>query len=165
MTDKLTRAARGRRLVNAEYMRQRVENVGECWEWQGGVLSNGYGRCQSVEYGVLAHRVSYQIFVGPIPAGLTIDHLCRNRRCINPDHLEAVTPRVNVLRGDTIVAANASKTHCPKGHELAGDNLYLAPSRRRYCRTCQRAAEKKHRDTDAFRARHAAYEKRRRNSR
>jgi len=87
----------------------------------------------------LAHVASYELLVGPVPGGRQLDHLCRNKMCINPDHLEPVTPRENVLRGETIVAANVQKTHCHQGHPLSGANLYVAaadPSRR-HCRACR----------------------------
>lgn len=113
-----------------------------CVEWIGGTTSAGYGSLTRGKYGtaVLAHRLSYEHHNGPIPTGLQIDHLCRNRLCVNPCHLEPVTQRVNIMRGDSPTARNAAKTHCPRGHELVGDNIYLHPTRgHRECRTCQRA--------------------------
>lgn len=89
------------------------------------------------------HRISYETFVGPIPEGLTIDHLCKNRACINPAHLEPVTLRENLLRGDTFQAANAQKSHCDRGHRLDGDNLYVTTSGSRNCRICIRLSRKK----------------------
>lgn len=81
--------------------------------------------------------MSHELHKGPIPEGLVIDHLCRNRGCVNPDHLEAVTQRENILRGEGLAAANARKTHCPKGHPYSGENLYVVPSSgRRQCRIC-----------------------------
>ncbi len=77
------------------------------------------------------HRYVYELLVGPIPDGFDIDHLCRVRNCVNPEHLEAVTHRENMLRGDTLAAANAAKTHCPKGHALDGRDTHG-----RYCTTC-----------------------------
>lgn len=111
-----------------------------CWLWTGTMRGNGTGYgCISVKHElVAAHRASYEAFKGPIPEGLHIDHLCRVRCCVNPDHLEAVTPRVNVLRGDTVVAANAAKTHCRHGHPFDADNTYVHQGQRA-CRECQRA--------------------------
>lgn len=111
-----------------------------CLQWIGAEDWDGYGRFyigDSKE--VRAHRWSYEYHVGPIPVGLVIDHLCRNKLCVNPNHLEAVTDRVNVLRGVGPSALHAKKTHCPAGHPYAGDNLYIhEPSNMRRCRTCQR---------------------------
>jgi hypothetical protein len=114
-----------------------------CWEWTGATNgAAGYGHIYSRGHGYpYVHRVTYEHLIGPIPAGLHIDHLCRNPRCANPRHLEPVTRRVNGLRGATFAADHASRSHCPKGHPLAGDNL--VPSNlvrgRRKCATCQRA--------------------------
>jgi hypothetical protein len=117
-----------------------TQKSGSCWLWTGGLTRDGYGvfwvnRKQRRP----AHRWSYEHFVGPIPEGLQIDHLCRVRRCVNPDHLEPVTNRENILRGDTFAAANGRKTHCPKGHPYEGENLYEIRGERR-CRACNRAA-------------------------
>lgn len=104
-----------------------------CWIWTGAVQSSGYS-CIGIEGRVLlAHRVSYEAHRGPISEGLTIDHLCRVKRCVNPDHMEPVTARENNAR------RLAAQTHCSRGHELAGDNL-LNTSRpgRRVCRECNR---------------------------
>lgn len=117
-----------------------------CWRWLGYVDPNGYGRknLRKHEGGgyVYAHRWSYEQMVGPIPEGLTIDHLCRNRGCVNPEHLEPVTRGENVLRGEGPAAQAARKTHCPKGHAYEGENLYVNPNTgHRMCVTCQRNDE------------------------
>jgi hypothetical protein len=110
-----------------------------CWNWTGSI-AGGYGRIRVGGVRVQAHRFSFEMAAGEeIPAGLYLDHLCRNQRCVNPAHLEAVTPRDNVLRSDTPPARQARQTHCKRGHALSGTNLYLK-GRHRECRTCQRNA-------------------------
>jgi hypothetical protein len=119
-----------------------VDDAG-CWLWQRGRDSNGYGHIRVPGVGARrVHRVVYEHLVGPIPTGLHIDHLCRVTTCCRPDHLEPVTQRVNTLRGATVNADHAQRTHCPRGHELAGENLAMADARLgwRKCATCQRKA-------------------------
>ena len=107
-----------------------------CWIWLGAILTDGYG---SFRPGggrqILAHRYAYKDQLGSIPTGLQLDHLCRVRACVNPAHLEPVTGRVNVLRGQTFVAENIAKTHCPYGHEYSPENTYTW-RRHRSCRAC-----------------------------
>ncbi len=111
-----------------------------CWNWLGRDNGQGYGAFKAGGVQYKAHRFSYEMAVGPIPDGLELDHLCRNRMCVNPAHLEPVTSRVNVLRGIAPPAANATKTHCPKGHPYDDANTWHAKSRReRVCKTCKRA--------------------------
>lgn len=101
---------------------------------------HGYGRFSisgSAGRSVGSHRISYRMFVGPIPDGLTIDHLCRNRACVRPDHLEPVTNQENLRRGLGFGAINAAKTHCPKGHPYDTENTRWE-SGKRHCRSCNR---------------------------
>jgi hypothetical protein len=123
-------------------MKYRVSPSG-CWEWTGSDTGKGhklrYGRFRPDSKGrlLLAHRYAYERFVGPIPEGLELDRLCRNTLCVNPEHLEPVTRRVNVLRGTSPNAANRAKTHCKHGHELTQENCYAYRwPRNRQCKTC-----------------------------
>jgi len=119
-----------------------------CWLWEGLISHAGYGRMKGHYQGrkqdMRAHRYAYLLLVGPIPEGMTLDHLCRVRHCVNPEHLEVVTPVENMLRGESSVAVNKRKTHCLHGHLLAGDNLYLKPHGRRACKTCMRRRGREH---------------------
>lgn len=117
----------------------------ECWEWTASKTPGGYGRIFADGRKVYAHRAVYEAVVGPIPEGFQIDHLCRNRGCVNPDHLEPVTRRENLLRGVGFVAVNAAKTHCPKGHPYDEENTYQTPTGRRVCRTCMRETDRRRR--------------------
>lgn len=123
----------------------KVEFTDSCWLWLASRRARyGVFKLPGDER-VKAHRWLWEVCNGPVPAGLELDHLCRNTRCVNPDHLEPVTHRVNTLRGNTIVAAHARKTHCPAGHPLSGDNLfYVGNPRRRQCRVCRYAANKRY---------------------
>jgi hypothetical protein len=117
-----------------------------CWCWTGSINRGGYGRVNVKQsdgaWGPqTAHRVAYQIFVGPIPDGLEMDHLCRVRHCCNPWHLEPVTKTVNVRRGRGPKTSGTwlrAKTHCPHGHPYDAHNTRISPSGRRCCRACAR---------------------------
>lgn len=119
----------------------KVQKTHGCWIWAAALQSAGYGvfRVGGTPGTLLyAHRYSYEQTKGLIPEGMHLDHLCRNPSCVNPDHLEAVTPRVNCLRGVGPSAQSAKKTHCSKGHPFEGQNLYLRPDRvGRQCLTCK----------------------------
>ena len=114
-----------------------------CLLWAGCVRSNGYAYITCGSKLLLVHRLMYEWFVGPIPEGLELDHLCRVTRCAAPAHLEAVTHRVNMLRSKTPAAANAVKNHCDRGHEFDLLNTYFTPQGFRQCRECNRAAERR----------------------
>lgn len=112
-----------------------------CWEWVGAHHGKGYGHIRVAGRVIKAHRYMYELQRGPIPAGLQIDHLCRKRDCVNPDHLEPVTCRTNILRGEGRAANCARKTHCKHGHPLTLDNLvpyYLMRHGQRVCLECHR---------------------------
>lgn len=117
----------------------RVEKSGGCWEWTGPANRDGYGlhRVYRRQF-EMAHRTAYREIVGPIADGLEIDHLCRNRLCVRPDHLEPVTRRENVLRSAGVTAINARKTHCKRDHEFTPENTYRHKDGRRECWTCKR---------------------------
>jgi hypothetical protein len=116
-----------------------VGGADDCWLWLGHLNSHGYGQIRAYGTRYSAHRLSYMLVRGTIPDGLVLDHLCRNRACANPLHLEAVTNRTNVLRGVGRTAQNAIKTHCLRGHEYTPENTYKQPRDGgvlRGCRQC-----------------------------
>jgi len=137
------------RATVAERFWAKVDKTEDCWLWTAGRDKDGYGKFGYRGTMVRAHRMAWFLTYGEWPAQ-TLDHLCHadsgcrlvalcpHRRCVNPDHLEDVTQRVNVLRGSSPVAAHAARTHCPHGHPYSGDNLGTRPGGSRYCKACQR---------------------------
>ena len=124
-------------LTTVQRFWSKIEFTDTCWLWTAGLFANGYGAFRSGTKHVKAHRYAYEFCVGPIPEGLTIDHLCRTRSCVLSDHLEPVTHQVNILRGEGIAARHARQTHCKRGHEFTPENTYIN-AKRRFCRRCLR---------------------------
>lgn len=128
----------------------KVSSQGSCWVWTGYKERDGYGvfavhisgTKKSIPFKV--YRLSYTLIKGEIPKGMQIDHLCRNRGCLNPDHLEVVTCKENVLRGNGLCAINKKKTHCPQGHEYNLTNTYYDKNGGRYCNICRAVAREKY---------------------
>jgi HNH endonuclease len=125
----------------------------DCWTWTASRIRGGYGNVGWEGQVRVAHRVIYKLLVGPIPEGLEIDHLCRNRACCNPAHLEPVTHQENVRRGDRWAMGNheRSKTHCPQGHPY--DEVNTGHSKKngsRWCRACARERERLKREKLGF---------------
>jgi hypothetical protein len=129
-------------LVKAAFGNAELGGSG-CWEWTGAKNRQGYGVSNYENRTMAAYRLAYMSEVGPVPEGMQLDHLCRNRACVRPSHLEAVPARINLLRGDNHAAHFARRTHCDKGHPFSGSNLswYWNLGRRvRRCSACYRAS-------------------------
>lgn len=115
-----------------------------CWTFEGPKV-NGYGVAWVDGVKARVHRAAYEVLVGPIPDGLVLDHICRNRACYNPAHLEPVTTSENLRRSPLMGRAKLSKTHCPAGHPYSGENLYTNPKGARICRACAAESTRKYR--------------------
>jgi hypothetical protein len=118
-----------------------VHDTSRCWTWEAHKTRGGYGQF-GIYSGqmVSSHRLAYELEVGVIPDGLDLDHLCRNRSCVNPNHLEPVSEKENALRGIGPTAVNARKTHCPRGHHYDGYEVEASGASRRFCTVCRKAA-------------------------
>jgi len=118
---------------------EKVDASGDCWEWMASRNNLGYGSFRGGRGGTCrAHRFAYEALVGPIPSGYQLDHLCRNRRCVNPDHLEAVTSSENLRRSAHPSVRRRHDLHCQRGHAFAGTNLGHDRHGQRYCKECAR---------------------------
>lgn len=133
----------------------RIAVVDDCWEWLGARYRNGYGQFMDRAKNRLAHRWAYEHFRGPIPAGMQIDHLCRNRGCVKPDHLEIVDDFENQRRGKTLTARNLAKTHCDHGHLLDGISRVAGRRDHRYCKECARIYQRHLRASGYYKKRKA----------
>jgi hypothetical protein len=129
---------------------QKINKTDDCWLWTAATNEHGYGVVRINKRLFKAHRVSYEIHKGEIPEGLSLDHLCKNRSCVRPEHLEAVTHRENCLRGNGLPSMWAARrsmpriTHCKHGHEMTPENCYFIPSTgARCCRQCQKTWHEK----------------------
>lgn len=124
----------------------KVKKSNTCWFWLGNKNTKGYGMFWSNGKNYVAHRYSYEREKGPIPKNLVLDHLCRVHDCVNPNHLEIVTPKENVLRGIGLCAINSRKTKCNRGHELEEINL-IRTKKGRECLACKRMRQLKYERT------------------
>lgn len=128
-------------VVEAFWSKVDIQDRSECWHWAG-ILNQGYGVFwMPGRKRIRAHRLAFELVRGELPGGLVTDHLCRNRKCVNPYHVELVTNKENVLRGVGITAQNKAKTHCKNGHEFTPENTVACTraggGASRECRICR----------------------------
>lgn len=137
-------ANRKQRAENEHWLRfwRNVRPSSGCWLWQGATTGAGYGVFRVGNRLVLAHRLAYEYRAEPIPAGLTLDHLCRTPACVRRSHLEAVSNRVNILRGNGATARHARQTHCVHGHAFDEGNTSYNKNGSRYCKACARIKQR-----------------------
>lgn len=137
---------RGHRPVttDAERFWPKVDTSGDCWTWRAGVFkSTGYGAFHFSGRGLItAHRAAWLLAHGDVQEGLVIDHLCRNRICVRPDHLKAVTNTENLERGAGYALRNGMRDHCIHGHAYTPENTYISPAGDTRCRTCARERDR-----------------------
>ncbi len=136
--------------LSLDVLMPKVEKITEsgCWIWMGysqTVRGATYGSCWNGSRYIRSHRAVYENIKGVVPDGLVLDHLCRVTLCCNPDHLEPVTTRTNILRGVSVTALQAAQTHCKRGHELSGSNLYVNNGCR-VCKACRALFTKAYRE-------------------
>ena len=134
------RVGEGKISMLPEKIRERIQvSETECWEWIGTIRPDGYGLLYSAQHKrqIRAHRVVFSFFMGELTKGLVIDHLCRNRKCVNPSHLRETTQRENTICGVGPAAKKHAQTECVKGHPFDEQNTYIPPKRgTRHCRKC-----------------------------
>lgn len=150
-----------RRSTFMDKLNASMREANECWVWVGHKKPDGYGRLSINGRMKYAHRVAYEILVGPVPHGMELDHLCRNTSCVNPAHLEPVTHRENILRGVGMGGVNARKTHCKHGHEFTEDNtIILKSSGWRICAICEKVRAKRRNESPRAREQKRLYAQR-----
>lgn len=122
----------------ADILENYITDFNGCWRWGSSITTWGYGQIYYNKKNVRAHRLFYEYYKGEIPRNLVLDHLCRVRDCVNPDHMEIVTSKENILRGVSPPSLNAKKTTCKNGHPLTSENIYHHATAKKYnSRTCR----------------------------